>query len=111
MVKLSDYNYLKDYQSAERALNGSDSKVIGNNTELVRRPNGDIVVELHGHGVVKYRQDGRVQVSSAGYKTTTTKDRINRYTPSSFKVVQRQGRWYAKGRGPEKTEFRDGMEV
>lgn len=110
MVKLSDYDYLKDYSSAERALGDRNSKVIGNNTELVKRPSGNIVVELHGHGIVKYMPNGTTKVSSAGYQTSTTKDRLNRYTPSNVSVVQRDYEWYLK-KGSRKQKFQDGMTI
>lgn len=112
MVKLSDYDHLKNYKTADRALGDKNSKTIGNNTELVRRNDGSIVVELHGHGIVKYLPEhhGRIRLSSAGYRTSTTKDRINRYTPSNVSVVQRQGVWYLK-ENSRKQEFYDGIEV
>lgn len=110
MVKLSDYDHLKNFNSADRALGDKDSRVIGNNTKLVRRNPSTIVVKLHGHPVVKYKSSGRTFVSSAGYKTDTTKDRINRYTPRGVSVVQRDFEWYLKHNG-DKTPFRDGMEV
>lgn len=107
---LSDYSHVTSYRKADKALGDRNSKVIGNNTELVRKGR-DIAVELHGHEVVRfYAGGGEIGLSSAGYQTTTTKDRLNRYTPSDISVVQRDYKWYLKRRG-NKTEFRDGMTV
>jgi len=110
MVKLSDYNHLKNFRTADQALGNKDSKTIGNNTKLVRRNPSTIVVKLHGHVVVKYNSSGETLVSSAGYKTKTTKDRINRYTPSGFNVRQRDGVWYASTPDGQ-VRFRDQMRV
>lgn len=111
MVKLSDYNHLKNWNSADSALGDKNKKTIGNNTKLRRLGNGDIVVELHGNRVVRYNRDGSTQISSAGYHTSTTKDRINRYTPSNVRVVQRDYDWYVTGVSSEKVPFDDGMTI
>jgi len=108
--RLSKYNKLKDWKSADKALGGKDSLVIGNNTKLVRRAGGSISVLLHGNRIVTYRQNGDVQVSSAGWKTSTTKDRLNRYTDSSTDVKQDDFEWYVM-RGDSRVDFSDGMTV
>lgn len=110
MPALSKYDHLKDWKSARKALGKKEEKNIGNNTYLVRMPNNDIAVTLHGSRVVRYRKGGATQVSSAGYKTSTTKDRINRYTPSNVSVVQRDYEWYLKKNG-SKQPFQDGMRI
>ena len=109
MPALREYSHLKNWKTANKALGDSDSKVIGNNTKLKRLGN-DIVVTLHGHRVVRYKKNGAVKISSAGYKTSTTKDRLNRYTDNKTSVVQRDYKWYVK-RGSNKVEFTDGMTV
>lgn len=110
MVKLSDYNHLEDWSSANKALDGAKSKKIGNNTELRKLPNNDIVITLHENRIVRYHADGRVRISDGGHKSRTTKDRLNRYTPSTVRVVQRSGVWYVKMAG-KKVKFQDGMAV
>lgn len=108
---LSDYNHVKSYSKADKALGDRRTKTIGNNTELVRKRSGDIAVELHGNEVVRFYSDGReVGLSSAGYRTSTTKDRLNRYSPRGVSVVQRQGTWYLKRNG-QKIPFEDGMAI
>jgi len=107
---LSKYDHLKDWKIADKALGDRDSKVIGNNTELVRLGNGDIAVTLHGNRIVRYNKDGGVQVSSAGWKTVTTKDRLNRYTDSKTRIFQEDYTWYVK-RGGKRVRFEDGMRL
>ena len=109
MPALSDYNYIDSYRSAERALDGNSSKVIGNNTKVYRT--GDsISISLHGNKIISFYASGYLKLYDQGYQTSTTKDRMNRYTPSDFKIVQRDGIWYAK-RGSNKKMFENGLEV
>lgn len=110
MPALSDYDHINTYGKADSALGSSKTKVIGNNTKLVRK-RGDIAIELHGNEVIRFLQDRNVAVlRDGGYRSSTTKDRLNRYTPSDFSVVQRDYEWYAV-RGDEKQPFRNGMKV
>lgn len=106
---LSDYNHVTNYSKADKALGDRRSKVIGNNTELVRK-GGDIAVELHGNEVVRFYSGGEVGLSSAGYRSSTTKDRLNRYTPNGVNIVQRNHKWYLERRG-KKVPFEDGMTI
>lgn len=110
MPALSDFDHVNNYKSADKALGKSNSRVIGNNTKLVRK-RGGIAVTLHGHEIVFFDRDNRtVKLSSAGYQTTTTKDRLNRYTPNSYQIVQRDFEWYLK-HGSEKRPFQDGITI
>ena len=75
-----------------------DSRKVGNNTYLIRRgegycrhadtgkplpgtivPEDDIAVRLHYTDVVTFKCDGDIVLSSGGFHTRTTKDRINQY--------------------------------
>lgn len=110
MPALSEYSHIDSYSKANKSLGDSRSKVIGNNTKLVRK-GGDIAVELHGNEIIRFLENKRVAVlRDGGYRSNTTKDRLNRYTPSDFSVFQRDYEWYAK-RGDEKRPFENGMRV
>lgn len=95
--KLSEYDYLRSWRSAYKALDDKDEKTIGNNTKLVRTRNGDVRVLLHGNGILRYvRNENDIVISDGGHQSSTTKDRLNRYTPSGYSVVQRDYDWYLK---------------
>lgn len=75
----------------------------------------DMSIEIDGKTVHYYHQtpvavekDGKVYLNNGGYKTSTTKTRINRYSP--HKVIQRDFEWYVVIDG-EKHEFVNGMEL
>lgn len=107
---LDEYSHVTSWSKADKALGQKDEKIIGNNTKLSRHGDGSIGVYLHGHNVVKFHRNGDIQISSKGYHTSTTKDRLNRYTPSNVRVVQRDYEWYLK-KGSQRKPFQDGMYV
>lgn len=71
----------------------------------VRMPDGRLVHFYH-QSPIAVEWGGRVRLSSCGYQTSTTKERLNRYSPN--RVVQRDFVWYVQNDG-DLVEFRDGM--
>ena len=61
-------------------------------TTLVRLPGEAIAVKYHGTAVVIYYRTGGIMVTSGGFKTKTTKARINRF--ASENVHSRRFVWY-----------------
>lgn len=77
----------KDYSEALEALQGKASRKIGNNTYL--EDGGPyIAATLHGHTIVRYWKDGRVEASWQGYGTSTTRDRLNQLTRGRWQIRQ-----------------------
>ncbi len=71
-------------------------KTIANNTVLHRIDNDTFGVRLHGTNVVLIHRDGTYTLNSGGWRTVTTKDRINKYSPAA--LYQKDWEWYC-GRG------------
>ena len=71
----------------------SRKRKLGNNTYLVVRDDNGYGIRLHDTEVVIHYKD-RIVLNSGGYKTTTTKARMNEYTP--FNVIQKQKVWYVE---------------
>jgi hypothetical protein len=71
------------YTAADTKLQGRNhrSRKIANNTYLERRQDGVIAVRLHNTDVVTLYSDGRVVLNSGGWRTSTTAQRINSYSP------------------------------
>lgn len=110
--KLSKYNHLSGWKSAYNALDGKKEKTIGNNTKLRKTRNGDVRVLLHGNGIIRYmRSPADIIIGDGGYQSSTTKDRLNRYTPSNYRVVQRDYEWYLEKPDGERVPFRSGMSI
>jgi hypothetical protein len=70
-------------------------------------------VLFHGTIVVKYLRDGSIKLSSGGWKTTTTKQRLNTYTPQRWTIYQKDYAWFLWDSDDEGSRkdipFRDGM--
>lgn len=94
---------VSDFESAKReyerriAYQSGKYEGVGleNNTRLVKRGDDRYAVKLHGTDVVTYHADGRVTLATGGWKTRTTKNRINKYAP--VRIVQRDYEWYVDG--------------
>ncbi len=85
---------------------------IGRNTTLMHNINTpDLHVMLHGHNIVTLYPDGAVRLDSCGYRTATTKHRMDAFV----NVFQRNHEWYvetAPGGGNIKTTpFYDGITI
>jgi hypothetical protein len=96
---------MKTYEEAEAALGTKKSKKVDNNTHLERLTENSIGVKLHSTHVVVYFKNGTTVLNSGGYKTVTTKDRMNKF--SSAQVYQTKGEWFVN----DKVPFKDGMTV
>ena len=98
------------------ARNKQKGKPIGNNTRLYEtRDNKYYSVELHGNEIMQVYRDGYV-IHSCGWKSVTTKARLNTYLPDEFVVKQHQFYWwvysnpdYGGDKWENVSEFTDGM--
>lgn len=95
-----------DFQTATATLKNRESKKVGNNTYLVRITPETIGVRLHNTVVVRIHSDGTYTLDSGGWRTVTTKARINKYSP--VRISQRKHEWYV---GDEEIPFHDGIRV
>lgn len=67
-------------------------KIIARNT--FRYTVGDeTVIRLHATDIVRKRPDGSVILESGGWKTVTTKDRMNGALPAGYSLSQSSGMW------------------
>ncbi len=78
---------------------------VGNNTYAYIEYDGSVAIELHGTKVVVFYPNGLVKLNSGGYHTSTTKKRINQYSPVS--VYQKNFEWFLR----DGTPFEDNILV
>jgi hypothetical protein len=103
------------YEELDALLRNSkrkDSKPLRGmrSTWLKRRSGGAIAVQYHETDVVTVRANGSFQLNSGGWKTMTTKDRMNCYLPRGVTVFSERGIWYVTT--PKRTAvYRDGMVI
>src|SRR3990167_4512368 len=95
------------YKNLDALMQGrtKDKKKLANNTYAIRAVD-HIAVRLHNTDVVKHYQNGDTVLDSGGWRTATTKDRINSF--SSARIYQENSLWYVAG---AKKLFADGMRI
>jgi hypothetical protein len=97
-------------QLAEQGILGS--KLISKSCRVIKYNNGDFTVRLYSTDILQIkRQENKIILNSGGYKTVTTKARLNEFlTDHNIKVWQEKFNWYIDDRGI-KREFSDGIEL
>jgi len=95
-----------NYESAAAKLTGRNAKSrnLANNTKLIRKDEHTIVVRLHSTDILTFHDDGRTVYDSGGWKTVTTKARMNEFGPGT--ISQSKGLWSIAVRG---TRWPDGL--
>jgi hypothetical protein len=86
-----------NYAEAVKMVRGKtnrDTRKVGNNTYAEILPNKSVGIKLHNTYVVKIDTDNDYTLSTGGWYTSTTKDRINSYCP--FKVFQKNHDWWVR---------------
>ncbi len=101
-----------------QARDAEKGKPIANNTRILPRTNAsgnsDMAIRLHATDVLTFHTDGTITLDSGGWRTVTTKDRINRFLPGTLNVWSDRGTWKLYvGHGEDRTavEFFDGMRI
>jgi hypothetical protein len=118
---------VEDYAEAISVLNGRTRRKVANNTYIeIDSFTGDIGIRLHATQVVVFKIDGSIILNSRGWRTVTTKDRMNNYTPKGINISSTKGTWFVyKGKfgsyddyghytpNPDliKVEYEDGIDV
>lgn len=82
-------NYNVAQHQLARGRNGQ--KKLANNTYLHSVDNG-IAIKLHSTDVATILPDNTFLLNSGGWRTATTKARINEYTPA--RICQKKGLWF-----------------
>lgn len=110
--------HVYDYRSAARFLERHPKGSLAHNTRIFFEQNSGyyggagaatIAVKLHGTVIVRYREDGMVELNSGGYRTVTTKQRINQLLPPGFSVEQKNFDWFLRSWKGGSIPFVDGM--
>ena len=84
---------------------------VGNNTTATIREDNTVAIRLHTTNVVVIGNDGTVTLNSGGWKTATTKQRMNQYL-NNHTVFQKRGEWFVWNRVDDTTEeFFDGIKL
>lgn len=103
-----------NYQEAVNFLNGKESKSVPSvrGTKIVKKDNGQVSMYYHNTPVVTWSQD-KVTLNSGGYRTVTTKARINQgLIGYKAYVYQHKHLWYLHCQDDNVTiPFTDGISI
>lgn len=90
------------------------SRIIGNNTLGIFYKDGTEAIRFHNTDIL-FVKDGVVTLNSGGWKTVTTKDRINqflRHFDVPFYIQQRNHQWFiAQGIFYDGMQFKNGQQI
>lgn len=111
MLSVRSNNAPTTFGEAAAYLGNRDDVRIMHNTSLVRdHLTGGIAVVLHRTPILRFLPDGRIMLHSGGYRSVTTKRRMNVFLPAGIGVMQKDYEWYVTNRGTL-FDFEDGMVV
>jgi len=96
-------------QIMQNVDNYKNSKVIDNNT-VEYFQNDTRKIRLHFTDIVSFGNDGSVTYDSGGWKTVTTKDRMNKFGFYRANIYQEESIWYLTSNG-ETSVFYDGITI
>lgn len=103
------------YQKLQEKIKNRETKKLANNTYIVRE--GDsLAVRLHSTNILSFSPDNTITINSGGWKTVTTKSRINEYLGNPS-ISQDRGLWYWWTSGNQSTwkeqriPFTDGDQI
>lgn len=90
----------------------SASKLISKSCRVTNYLNGDKTIRLYATDIMQFKGN-KLILSSGGYKTVTTKTRINQFLEDlGYRVYQKNSEWFIDtGRKNEDIEFFDGIEL
>lgn len=88
------------------------SRKVNHHTYAERNQDGSIGIRFHKTQVVVFFPDGRVTLHTGGWRTVTTKARINEFAPDGISVGQVKRVWYVFCRALDtKSVFTEGFEL
>jgi len=88
-----------DYKKADEQLQGRNNqrRKLENNTYLERHDDY-ISVRLHDTDIIELYPDGKTVLNTGGWRTVTTKDRLNKFAPDTIRghirISQEKRVWY-----------------
>ncbi len=111
-MALTKYIKVTNYNRAVEVLNGKDSKRLAHNTYLIdmREHDGSIRVRYYNTYIVSYYPDYFV-LNTDGHDTSTTKQRLNIFTPYNVVIFQKNWQWFVSNNWQDREgiEYYDGI--
>lgn len=94
LPEFNSFDQLKEYFFSKGKLN---TKSIARNTKigLFDGPNNSrvLIIKYHQTPIVAWYKD-KIVLNHGGWKTTTTKSRMNTFLPQGYKIYQNNFEWF-----------------
>jgi hypothetical protein len=87
----------------------TDSKLISKSCRVINYINGDKTIRLYATDILQVKGN-KIILSSGGYKTNTTKTRINQFLPVGIRIYQKNREWFIDN-GAYHFKFFDGIKI
>lgn len=109
MVNVRDLSSVSHYALRYKYLaNGKRRAKLCNNTWVEDLGESVVGIRLHNTTILMLYPDGRFRVNSGGYRTVTTKQRINALLPSGYRVFSKKFEWFMSTPSGDVFSFDDG---
>lgn len=103
---------IKNYSDAINYLGTKSERPYANNTRVAKADFENIKITYHGNWIVTLYPDDSISLFACGWKTITTKERLNWFLPDGFSVYQEKSVWYLSDRQAQKRYiFADGITI
>jgi len=102
-------NMTSTYLKIERALAGRSTRKIGVATNALR-DGTTLRVRYHSTAVIE-SDCTTITLRSGGWRTATTKKRINAFLPEGYSVYQDNFEWFVRLPNGLAIDFEDGMKI
>lgn len=100
------------YKELDKLLGDKYKVGIGNNTTAERVDKYSIHIKLHGHHIVTLFSEGTMRFTLAGWPTSTTRDRVNKFLPMGYGVNQdKRVQYYYSTNGRRELDSYEWIEV
>lgn len=91
MTSIRHWN-IKNYDDAAKVLGDRRERTLGYATRLLGHGDNSISIVHHWTPIITYFPDGTFEVNCGGFRTSTTKERLNLFTP--LWVWQKNYQWF-----------------
>ena len=99
---------MTNYNELDQFLGKKEDRPYGNNTRVQRR--GDkIAIKYHDTDIMLFSEN-EISMDCQGWRTSTTKTRLNDNLPSPWYVYQEKNQWYLRN-GENTYVFEDGITI
>ena len=76
-----------------RHLNGRTSRALAHNTTVEADEDGSVGIRFHATRILTFHADDTFTVRTGGWRSVTTKQRLNALLPAGFRIFSRDYAW------------------